>query len=187
MPQQIYRSGPPARNNEADIIADAKSLPVESNSVDVVLCNQVIEHSRSKLERSTVATDDGLVPDKDRTSHGTWIAHSDFPEVCQRVADIAAIPLERAEPINVLRYTNDQEYKPHYDALDGVHLENGGQRLLTCLVYLNNAVGGSTAFPKLNLIVGSIGGRLLMFGNVDENNQAHDLSLHQGLPPHFET
>ena len=64
-------------------------------------CNQVIEHSRSKLERSTVATDDGLVPDKDRTSHGTWIAHSDFPEVCQRIADIAAIPLERAEPINV--------------------------------------------------------------------------------------
>jgi len=147
-------------------------------------CSQVIEHSRDKLERSTVATDKGLVPDKDRTSHGTWVAHSDFPEVCQRVADIAAIPLERAEPINVLRYTDDQEYKPHYDALDGVHLENGGQRLLTCLVYLNNVVGGSTAFPKLNLMIGPIGGRLLMFGNVDENNKAHELSLHQGMPPH---
>ena len=147
-------------------------------------CSQVIEHSRSKLKRSTVATDDGLIPDKDRTSHGVFLPHSDFPELCQRVSDIAAIPLERAEPINVLRYTNDQEYKPHYDALDGVYLENGGQRLLTCLVYLNNAVGGSTAFPKLNLVVGAIGGRLLMFGNVDENNQAHDLSLHQGLPPH---
>ena len=40
------------------------------------------------------------------------------------------------------------------------------------------------SFPKLNIIVGSIGGRLLLFGNVDENNQPHELSLHQGLPPH---
>ena len=31
-------------NNEADIIANTKSLPIKSNSVDVVLCNQVIEH-----------------------------------------------------------------------------------------------------------------------------------------------
>lgn len=31
-------------NNEADIIANAKSLPIKSNSVDVVLCNQLIEH-----------------------------------------------------------------------------------------------------------------------------------------------
>ena len=86
--------------------------------------------------------------------------------------------------MNVLRYTSEQEYKPHYDALEGKYLENGGQRLMTCLIYLNNAVGGGTAFPKLNLVVGSIGGRLLMFGNVDKEMKPHDLSLHQGLPPH---
>ena len=28
-------------------------------------CYQVIEHSRSKIKRSTVATDDGLIPDKE--------------------------------------------------------------------------------------------------------------------------
>jgi len=31
-------------NDKADIVANAKSLPVKSNSIDVVLCNQVIEH-----------------------------------------------------------------------------------------------------------------------------------------------
>src|SRR4030043_919225 len=31
-------------DNEADILANAKFLPVKSNSIDVVLCNQVIEH-----------------------------------------------------------------------------------------------------------------------------------------------
>ena len=166
------------------VYAKAPTIAVIDGIFSSEECLQIIEHSRSKLKRSTVVTDDGLVPDKDRTSYGAFLPHSDFPELCQRVADIAAIPLERAEPINVLRYTNDQEYKPHYDTLDGVHLENGGQRILTCLVYLNNAVGGYTAFPRLNLMVGPIGGRLLMFGNVDENNKVHDLSLHQALPPH---
>ena len=166
------------------VYAKAPTIAVIDGIFSSEECLQIIEHSRSKLKRSTVVTDDGLVPDKDRTSYGAFLPHSDFPELCQRVADIAAIPLERAEPINVLRYTNDQEYKPHYDTLDGVHLENGGQRILTCLVYLNNTVGGYTAFPRLNLMVGPIGGRLLMFGNVDENNKVHDLSLHQALPPH---
>ncbi len=124
-------------------------------------CQSVIKHSEDKLERSTVATAEGLVSDEARTSHGTWLPHDDFSEITQRISDIAAIPLERAEPINVLRYNPDQEYKPHYDGLSG-----------------------GTAFPKLNIIVGSIGGRLLLFGNVDENNQPHELSLHQGLPPH---
>lgn len=31
-------------NNAADIIADAKFLPIKSDSIDIVLCNQVIEH-----------------------------------------------------------------------------------------------------------------------------------------------
>lgn len=147
-------------------------------------CEAVISHTQGKLERSTVATDDGLVSDEARTSHGAWFPHSDFPEITQKISDITGMPLERAEPVNILRYNPDQEYKPHYDALEGEYLENGGQRLLSCLIYLNNATGGGTAFPKLNIIVGSIGGRLLMFSNVDENNGPHELSLHQGLPPH---
>ena len=36
--------------NEADIVANAKSLPIESNSVDVVLCNQVIEHDAEPVK-----------------------------------------------------------------------------------------------------------------------------------------
>ena len=31
-------------NDKADIIANAKSLPIRTGSIDVVLCNQVIEH-----------------------------------------------------------------------------------------------------------------------------------------------
>lgn len=31
-------------NNEADIVANAEFLPIKSNSIDIVLCNQLIEH-----------------------------------------------------------------------------------------------------------------------------------------------
>jgi len=164
--------------------AQTPTIVVVDGVVSPEECEAIIDHSKDSLGKSTVASVGGHEEDVARTSTGGFFPHSDFPDVCSRISDIAGIPLDRAEPMNVLRYTNDQEYKPHYDALDGVYLENGGQRILTCLVYLNNAVGGSTAFPKLNLVVGAIGGRLLMFGNVDENNKAHDLSLHQGLPPH---
>ena len=37
-------------SSEADIIADAKALPIESNSVDAVLCNQVIEHDEEPVK-----------------------------------------------------------------------------------------------------------------------------------------
>ena len=132
------------------VVVDGVASPEE--------CEAIINHAKDKLERSTVASEGGHESDGVRTSTGGFFRHSDFPEICSRVSDIAGFPLDRAEPMNVLRYTNDQEYKPHYDALGEEYLENGGQRMLTGLVYLNNAVGGGTAFPKLNMIFGSVGG-----------------------------
>ena len=158
------------------VVVDGVASPEE--------CEAIIDHTKDRLEKSTVALEGDNIADTARTSTGGFFPHSDFPEICKKVSDIAGIPLERAEPMNVLRYTGDQEYKPHYDALGEEYLENGGQRILTGIVYLNNSVGGGTAFPKFNMIFGAIGGRLLLFENVDKNMQTHDLSLHQGMPPH---
>ena len=158
------------------VVVDGVASPEE--------CEAIIDHTKDRLERSTVALEGDNTEDTVRTSTGGFFPHSDFPGVCGKVSDIAGIPLERAEPMNVLRYTSDQEYKPHYDTLGEEYLDNGGQRILTGIIYLNNSVGGGTAFPKLNMIFGAIGGRLLLFENVDKNMQPHDLSLHQGMPPH---
>jgi len=56
------------------------------------------------------------------------------------------------------RYLTSQEYKAHYDAFDLTSEDgrrfarNGGQRVCTVLVYLNDvAVGGKTTFPRLSL------------------------------------
>ena len=164
--------------------AQTPTIVVVDGVVSPEECEAIIDHSKDSLGKSTVASVGGHEEDTARTSTGGFFPHSDFPDVCSRIADIAGIPLDRAEPMNVLRYTSDQEYKPHYDTLGEEYLEDGGQRIMTGIVYLNNAVGGGTAFPKLNMMFGSIGGRLLLFENVDKNMNPHDLSLHQGMPPH---
>lgn len=52
-------------NDKADIIANAKSLPIKSNSVDVVLCNQLIEHdpepSKIIAEISRILKEKGIL------------------------------------------------------------------------------------------------------------------------------
>ena len=167
------------------VYASTPNVAVADGFVYPEECQKIIEASRDSLVRSTTSSKDGDEVNPDRTSTSIGLPHSDFPEICERISGVANMPLENAEHIQVVRYTKDQEYKPHYDAFkDDQHKKDGGQRLLTCLVYLNNSVGGATAFPNLNIIVGAIEGRLLMFGNVDEEKNPHILSMHQGLPPH---
>ena len=97
--------------------AQTPTIVVVDGVVSPEECEAIIDHTKDKLERSTVASEGGHEEDSARTSTGGFFPHHDFPEICSRVSDIAGIPLDRAEPMNVLRYTSDQEYKPHYDTL----------------------------------------------------------------------
>ena len=64
-------------------------------------------------------------------------------------------------------------------------LARGGQRLLTCLFYLNGMVGGGgTCFPGLDIEVMPSPGRLLVFHNCHPGTvERHPGSLHGGMPP----
>lgn len=52
-------------NNEADIVANAESLPIKSNSIDIVLCNQLIEHvsepSKIIVEINRILKEEGIL------------------------------------------------------------------------------------------------------------------------------
>lgn len=60
----------------------------------------------------------------------------------------------------------------------------GGQRIATALLYLHPPeAGGATRFPRLELTVAPLLGRLLVFQNCGDNTQEpHPLSLHAGEP-----
>jgi predicted 2-oxoglutarate/Fe(II)-dependent dioxygenase YbiX len=106
-----------------------------------------------------------------------------------RIALALRVPLLNLEPPQVLHYAQGQEFLPHYDALQtkppGERLgEQGGDRALTLLVYLNAGYeGGATTFPRLGLRFKGAKGDALWFANLNQEGGVHRLSLHAGEAP----
>lgn len=77
-------------------------------------------------------------------------------------------------PSKVGRYYTSQKYANHWDAFDlntedgRRFAQNGGQRVCTVLVYLNDvASGGCTAFPQLGMKVQPKKGTRRSYGCVE--------------------
>jgi prolyl 4-hydroxylase len=97
----------------------------------------------------------------------------------RRIAAASRTHVSQGEPLQVLRYRPGQEYKPHSDALVG----EGNQRVVTMLVYLNNAYrGGETHFLANGLKVRGEPGDGLLFRNVGLDGRPDDRAAHAGLP-----
>lgn len=146
-----------------------------------------------KMKKAVVSGAKSGILSKGRTNSLAWIKHDASKvtkKVATRIAGIVGLPLAHAENFQVIRYEPPQEYRPHFDAYDSTTergqrtMENGGQRLITVLCYLNDVeAGGETEFPKLGIKVDPKPGRLLIFENCEEGTtNRSDLSLHAGLP-----
>lgn len=130
-----------------------------------------------------------------RTGRNCWIQHRHdevIAALCERLANLAGLPLQNAESLQLIHYDKAQEYAPHFDGWDAETddgkrcLSRGGQRLVTCLLYMNDVPsGGGTNFPKLPLEVQARKGSLLLFHNcVLGSTVRHPKSLHGGMPVH---
>jgi len=107
----------------------------------------------------------------------------------QRLARYAMLPPENAEPITILHYGPGDEYRPHRDYYDPrapgsrVGLDQGGQRVATFLVYLNDVeAGGETCFPEVDLTIPPATGCGLLFFNCDPDGAPDASTLHAGAP-----
>jgi len=107
----------------------------------------------------------------------------------ERLSELTHWPSNFAEGLQVQRYLKGQRYTPHYDWFDpnaagsAKHLEFGGQRLATTIVYLQNAsAGGSTYFPRLGLTLSPTAGDAIFFQNVDPTGFPDSDTLHAGEP-----
>jgi prolyl 4-hydroxylase len=84
------------------------------------------------------------------------------------------------EPLNVLRYREGQQYRPHHD---GRGTGDGSTRIMTALIWLNEQFeGGETDFPSLNIRVRGGVGDMLVFRNVHDDGSQDDRLVHAGLP-----
>jgi prolyl 4-hydroxylase len=109
-----------------------------------------------------------------------WIAEDPVIHALnRRIGAAAVIPVECGEPLQILRYRPGQEFKPHRDCTE----MSDNQRILTMLVYLNDAyTGGETEFLDSGLKVRGKTGDGLLFRNADERGVPDPHSLHAGLP-----
>ncbi|MGC1441339.1 MAG: 2OG-Fe(II) oxygenase [Burkholderiaceae bacterium] len=157
-------------------------------------CEALIEASRGKLKRSEVVNREtgAFEVNSVRTSAGTHFARGEnelVTAVEERIARLTGIPVDHGEPLQVLYYQVGGEYLPHQDFFEptdpgsAVHMEAGGQRVATLVMYLNTVPGGGeTEFPKLALSVKARQGCGVYFEYTNQHNHLDSRCLHAGVP-----
>jgi len=157
-------------------------------------CDALIDYGRTRLERSPVVSDtDGATQvHAHRTSRGAMLQRGESELVARIEARLAAVtrwPAENGEGLQLLQYEKGNEYRPHYDWFDASlpgprkHLEHGGQRVATIIMYLSDVEqGGGTSFPNVGLQVQPKKGCAVYFANTDAWRKPDGQTLHAGEP-----
>jgi prolyl 4-hydroxylase len=126
-----------------------------------------------------------------RVADGSWIREHD--ELTEKIKKMISVmtgnPIENQEEVHIVKYDIGGEFKIHCDYFHKTeeyyeqHMALGGQRIMSCLFYLNDDFeGGETEFPTKKLKITPRIGRLLMWSNVTPNDEVDPESLHAGLP-----
>lgn len=182
------------RNVEILMVLNAPRIVLFSNLLSGEECDQMVEASRVKLQRSTVvnAATGNYDVHPDRTSSGTHFERGEnelIKRIEQRISELIDYPVENGEPLQILHYTPGAEYKPHYDYFDPAQPGNetvlamGGQRIATLVMYLNDVeAGGSTVFPSVGLDVLPRKGSAVYFAYTTEAGETDARTLHGGSP-----
>jgi prolyl 4-hydroxylase len=157
-------------------------------------CDELIELSRSKMERAHVVDSEkgGTRIDEARTADGAGFQvgeHPLFVTVEKRLSELVGWPVENGEGLQVLHYLVGGEYKPHFDYFDpnkngeATQLERGGQRIATIVMYLNDVeAGGGTIFPSVGLETMPQKGSAVYFAYAGLDGSLDARSLHGGAP-----
>jgi len=126
---------------------------------------------------------------KSRTSSTCYLAREDLPILLQKVQNLTGKPWKHTELPQVGRYLPSQQYLQHFDAFDLSNEDgqrfaaNGGQRVATVLIYLNDVEkGGQTNFPMLDIKVQPKMGMALVFFPSTVDGYLDKKALHAALP-----
>lgn len=184
----------PDRAVEMLFVIESPRVVLFGNLLSDEECDLLIRFSRDKLQRSSVvnASTGAYDVHPHRTSSGTYFRRGEnelLQRIEKRIAELVDCPLEQGEPIQVLHYEPGGEYKPHYDYFDPSHpgnkevLAQGGQRIATLIMYLNDVTrGGSTVFPEIGLDVLPRKGHAVYFAYCDDAGTLDVRTLHGGSP-----
>ena len=176
--------GDPAQLPQGELLSEAPHVTLYRGAFTQAECDYLVIVAEPSFEPSeVVATDGSSIRDPIRNSDGGtfhWLIEDPATHaLSRRLAAISGTHVSQAEPMQILRYRPGQEYKRHLDYQPGA--EN--QRILTALVYLNEAyTGGETFFVKVGMQVRGHFGDCIVFRNTIDGERADPMSEHAGLP-----
>jgi prolyl 4-hydroxylase len=145
-------------------------------------CDELINHAKYRMKRSKI----GLSREENemRTSRGMFFEESEtelIKQIEKRIETIMNIPINHAEPLQVLHYEPGQQYKPHFDYFSTHRTYNN--RISTLILYLNDVEkGGETVFPTLNYSVSAKKGMGLYFEYFYQDETINGQTIHAGSP-----
>jgi prolyl 4-hydroxylase len=170
------------------------SIVLLGNVLSSSECDSLVQYCDARLEPSLVVADaNGTIKaHPNRTSRGVGLRLRETELIAKIQARLAALvhwPIGSCEGLQVLKYQIGEEYRAHFDWIDpnlpGLSnmMKNGGQRLATMVIYLNDVeAGGDTSFPSIGLRIIAKKGAAVFFLNSDFKNIPDQLTLHAGSP-----
>lgn len=177
-------NGDPVTVREAERLSDEPDLRMFRQIFNPAECAYLIQTAEPLFRPSVVYNDAGEeVQDTIRTSDGAafyWLMEDPaIHAINRRIASATRSNYEQGEALQVLRYMPGQEYRPHFDFLEGVD----NPRPWTALIYLNDGYeGGATRFAKTGHEVRGRVGDMLVFRNTVDGGSRDPLAEHAGLP-----
>lgn len=177
-------NGDPTAAYEPRILSEQPDVRIFERLFTPDECDYLISVAEPLFCPSMVYDKEGrAVKDTMRTSDGAafhWLIEDPaIHALNRRVAKATGTRFLQGEPLQVLRYSPGQEYRPHFDFLEGV--EN--PRPWTALIYLNEDYdGGATAFVRTGLQVRGKTGDVIVFQNGMPDGRRDPLTEHAGQP-----
>lgn len=183
------------RHGERRALSNAPRIRVIDGFATPAECGWLIERARDMLQAAVVLDVHGQhVVDSERTNRSAYFQVADMDLVIEmiraRIAAATHVPVPLFEPPQLLHYSVGQEFKRHLDYLEPSNpnhherLREGGQRIATFLIYLNEEFeGGETEFSQIGLRYRGRTGDAIFWANCDMEGRPDPMTLHAGLPP----
>ena len=178
------------------VVSDRPHVLMVEGFVSTAVCDWVRTRAEPHLERAEIydpVSGGGRAdPVRTNTAYAFDLAASDLVLVFlrERIARLAGLPVPGLEPTQILRYEPGQAFDWHVDFLDPTlpghrdDLARSGQRIATCLVWLNDEYeGGETAFQTGGQRFRGRKGDAILWANVTPKGAPDPMTRHAGLPP----
>jgi prolyl 4-hydroxylase len=187
---------PDVPEGAVEVVRETPSIRVRRGVLSQDLCDYLICVAAPYLTRARVNDPERgaeLVSQSRTNSFANfWLLEGDVVTDCvdRMLARLVGAPPPEGEPMSVLHYAPGEQFAPHFDYFDpdtpvhAAQLAVGGQRIATCLVFLNAGYeGGATAFVDIRLQIRGEQGAALYWRNVGADGAPDRMTRHAGLPP----